>query len=114
MKRMKVTQLMAMALLMVMGATSLPAKAADAPPAAGSVDLNSAGKEALMTLPGVGPSKAEAIIAHRQATPFSTVEDVQQVKGIGPGLYAKIRDFLKVGQSPAPLWKPGETAATKK
>lgn len=112
MKRWGKWLVVAMVVLNCVGSTV--AMAAETPASHSIIDLNTASKDELMTLPGVGPSKADAIMAHRQLTPFATVEDVQQVKGVGPGLYAKIRDFLKVGNSPAPVWKAGEAGSTKK
>lgn len=52
--------------------------------AAGTVDINSADVQTLQTLDGIGPSKAQAIVAYRQANgPFKSVEDFGKVKGIG-------------------------------
>ncbi|MFC0188115.1 helix-hairpin-helix domain-containing protein [Fictibacillus aquaticus] len=49
-----------------------------------SIIINSATKEELMELPGVGPAKADAIISYRDANgPFSTFEDLLEVRGIG-------------------------------
>ncbi|WP_368738733.1 ComEA family DNA-binding protein [Escherichia coli] len=44
---------------------------------------------------GIGQKKAEAIIEYRQKNgKFKTIEDIQQVKGIGPTLFAKNKDKL--------------------
>lgn len=52
---------------------------------AGPIDINSADAAALDALPGVGPSTAAKIIAEREANgPFSSVEDLARVSGIGP------------------------------
>jgi competence ComEA-like helix-hairpin-helix protein len=60
------------------------------------VDLNTAGEKALLTLPGVGPSTARAILAHRAARgPFAAVEDLLQVKGIGPKKLEALRPFVR-------------------
>ncbi len=61
------------------------------------IDLNSADSTALQTLPGVGPVTAEAIIAHRQAQPFTRVEDLLLVHGIGPKTYERLKDLVTVG-----------------
>lgn len=54
-----------------------------------TVDLNSATAEQLMTLKGIGKKKAEAIILYRQAhNGFKRIEELEQVKGIGPKLLA--------------------------
>lgn len=63
-----------------------------------ALDLNRADAAALDTLPGIGPATAEAIIAYREANgPFKRSEDIQNVKGIGPAVYAKIEDAIMVG-----------------
>jgi competence protein ComEA len=49
-----------------------------------SVNINSADAQALASLKGVGPAKAAAIIAYRDANgPFSSVEELIEVRGIG-------------------------------
>jgi competence protein ComEA len=57
------------------------------------VDLNTATKEELDALPGIGPVKAQAII---DARPFKTIEDVMKVKGIKEGEFGKIKDLISV------------------
>lgn len=62
------------------------------------IDLNRADADALDSLPGIGPATAEAILAYREANgPFKRSEDIQNVKGIGPAVYAKIEDAITVG-----------------
>ncbi|RAF18283.1 ComEA family DNA-binding protein, partial [Burkholderia multivorans] len=61
------------------------------------IDLNTADSTTLQTLPGVGPVTAEAIIAHREATPFISVEDLLLVKGIGPKTFESLKDLVTVG-----------------
>jgi competence protein ComEA len=64
---------------------------------AGPVDLNTATVDQLDRLPGVGPSTAAAIIAHRQQYgPFTSVEDLAAVKGIGPAKVAALRGLVTV------------------
>jgi competence protein ComEA len=57
------------------------------------VNLNTASKEELEALDGIGPVKAQAIIDNR---PFSKPEDVMKVDGIKEGTYEKIRDHITV------------------
>lgn len=64
----------------------------------GLIDLNSADAAALDTLSGIGPATAAAIIEYREANgPFKRSEDIQNVKGIGPAVYAKIKDQITAG-----------------
>jgi competence ComEA-like helix-hairpin-helix protein len=58
-----------------------------------TININSASQEQLESLLGVGPVKAEAIIAGR---PFAKIEDIMKVRGIKEKTFAKIRDYLKV------------------
>jgi len=60
------------------------------------VDLNTASKQQLMRLPGVGPSTADKIIEHRKNRKFTSVDDLLDVKGIGPAKLAKIRAYATV------------------
>jgi competence protein ComEA len=71
------------------------AKTKDMPKAkaGGKVDLNTASKEELDALPGIGEVLSERII---EARPFKTIEDVMKVKGIKEGEFAKIKDLITV------------------
>lgn len=61
------------------------------------VDLNSAGPGELETLPGIGPALAGRIVAHReQVGAFASVEELQDVSGIGPVLMDQLRDLVTV------------------
>lgn len=61
------------------------------------VNLNTADKEALMELSGIGESKAEAIIAYREENGgFHAKEDILNVQGIKEGTYEKIKDDIVV------------------
>lgn len=64
----------------------------------GLVDLNSADAAALDELPGVGPSTAAAIIAHREKDgAFSSVDGLLDVRGIGEAKLEALRDLVTVG-----------------
>lgn len=69
--------------------------------ATGKIDVNKATAQELATLPGVGPSKAQAIVEHRAKEPFAKPDDLRKVKGIGDKLYEKLRDQITVGEAPA-------------
>jgi len=79
-----------------------PAPAAGAPSGAAStgavpVDLNTATADQLATLPGIGPSLAQAIVDHRdRAGPFASVEGLLDVRGIGPAKLEAVRDLVRV------------------
>ena len=61
----------------------------------GLVNINSASKEELMTLPGIGESKADKIIAYREANGrFNSPEGIMEISGIKDGLYNKIKDKI--------------------
>jgi comEA protein len=71
------------------------------------VDINAASSEELATLPGIGPSKAQAIVEHRAKAPFATPDDLRKVKGIGDKLYESLRDRITVGDAPASSGRGG-------
>jgi competence ComEA-like helix-hairpin-helix protein len=56
------------------------------------INLNTATQEELETLPGVGSKLAQNIIAARQKKPFTSLQDLDQVSGVGPTLLEKISD----------------------
>ncbi len=63
----------------------------------GLVDLNRADKEALMTLPGIGEARAEAILVWREEHgAFQKPEDIMQVSGIKEAAYEKLKDKITV------------------
>ena len=64
---------------------------------AGPLDLNTATATDLETLPGIGPTLAEAIVRQREKMGrFKSVDDLKQVRGIGEGRFADIRDLVRV------------------
>lgn len=61
------------------------------------LNINEADASALATLPGIGPSKAKAIVEYREKKgAFRQVDDLMKVKGIGKKMMAKIRDQVRV------------------
>ena len=60
-------------------------------------NLNTAKLLQLQLLPGIGPKMAERVIQYRQAHGgFQSVEQIMDVKGIGPKKFEKMKPFLKV------------------
>lgn len=61
------------------------------------ININTASADELDRLPGIGKTKAKAIIDYRtQNGPFKTPEDIQKVKGIKAGGFAKLKDHIKL------------------
>lgn len=64
---------------------------------AGLININTASQAELESLPYIGPSLAQRIIEYREQNgPFKSIEDIQKVKGIGPAIFAKIKDLITV------------------
>jgi len=62
-----------------------------------TLDLNTATESELIQLPGVGPSLARRIVEYREANgPFQTLDDLQNVSGIGASKFAKMEQFLRL------------------
>ena len=71
-------------------------KAAKLPAAA--IDINKGTVNDLQKLPGIGPSLAKQIVAYREKHgPFSRIEDLMVIKGIGFKKWKEIRPFVRVG-----------------
>ena len=67
-----------------------------------AVNLNTATKEELIALPGIGPAKAQAILDYRKANgAFKSVEELKDVKGIGAKRFEKLKPELTVAPSSA-------------
>lgn len=65
------------------------------------LDLNRADQEQLATLPGIGPTLAERIVADRERRgPFGDADALMRVPGIGPKRLAQVRAFLTVTEGP--------------
>jgi competence protein ComEA len=83
--------------------------------AAEKVNINTADAETLdRVLVNIGPAKAEAIVAHREANgPFLSAEQLALVKGIGLKTVEKNRDLIEIGAVPGrkPTGAAGASAA---
>ena len=61
------------------------------------VNINTASKEELDTLPGIGPSTAEKIINYRKEKgKFKSIEEIKDVSGIGDSKYENIKDMIEI------------------
>jgi competence protein ComEA len=87
--------------------------------ATAALNLNTATKDELVALPGIGPAKAQAIVDFRnQHGPFRSVDEVRKVKGIGEKLFTQIKPELSIGApkpgtAPAPAAKGDAKAAPR-
>ncbi len=79
-------------LLLALGLVLCPAIAL------GAININTATKDELVALPGIGPAKAQAIVDYRKAHgPFKSVEELKDVKGIGAKRFEQLKPDLAVG-----------------
>ncbi len=65
------------------------------------ININSATQAQLETLPHIGPGLAREIIRYREEHgPFRNINEIQEVPGIGPTIFARIKDSITVGDQP--------------
>jgi len=63
----------------------------------GKININSADKTLLETLPGIGPTRAEGIIEHRERHgSFETIDEIKNVSGIGDKIFEGLKDYVTV------------------
>ncbi len=81
--------------------------------AADLIDLNTATPQQLESLPGIGPALAAKIIEYRQTKPFTSIEQIKEVKGIGDAKFEQIKNLITAGGSQPQANATGGTAAPK-
>lgn len=62
----------------------------------GKININSASLSELDSLPGIGPVYAQRIIDYRQKKPFSSIEEIKEIQGIGDKTFAKFKDLITI------------------
>lgn len=60
------------------------------------ISINNATKEELMSISGIGESKADSIIEYRKENEFKSIEDIKNISGIGDSLFEKIKNYITV------------------
>ena len=60
------------------------------------VNINTASKEELMTITGIGESKANSILEYRNKTKFNSIEDIKNISGIGDKFFEQIKNYITV------------------
>jgi competence protein ComEA len=77
-----------------------------------TININTASKDELVALPGIGPAKAQAILDYRKSHgPFKSVEELKDVKGIGAKRFEKLKPELAV-TGPTSVKAEGKGAAS--
>ena len=65
----------------------------------GKININTASLSELISLPGIGEKRAQKIISYREKIgSFKDTEDIKKVKGIGEGIYTKIKDMIEISE----------------
>lgn len=63
----------------------------------GKININTASIDELDLLPGIGPTYAQRIVDYRKKNgPFKTISEIQNVSGIGPKTFEKLKDLITI------------------
>lgn len=60
------------------------------------ININTASKDELMSLPNIGEKRAEAIIEYRKTNKFDKIEDIKKIRGIGDKYFEALKDLITV------------------
>jgi len=77
------------------------------------ININTATKEELMSLPGIGNATAEAILEYRKENKFNEIDDIKNVKGIGDAKFEKIKGQISVSGDTKMADKPAKSDGKK-
>jgi competence ComEA-like helix-hairpin-helix protein len=75
------------------------------------ININTASSTELQTLSGIGPTYAQRIIDYRTLTPFKTIDEIKNVKGIGDATFNKIKDYITVGDPAVQATEDGSVSS---
>ena len=89
---------------------ALQVKPAPSATSSGVVNINEASGEQLQLLPGVGPSRADAIVTYRKSHPFKRVEELTRIKGIGRKSLLRLRTLLSISGPTTLKERPAKTS----
>jgi competence protein ComEA len=89
------------------GRSATPAVPGESRPGGAVINLNEASEAQLILLPGVGPSRATAIVNYRRQHPFKHVEELQRIRGIGRKTFARLRPLLALSGPTTLTARPG-------
>ncbi len=64
-----------------------------------AMNLQTASKDELMSIKGIGPKKADQIIKYRKTNRIKSADDLQNIKGFGPGIIANVKGDKKVSKA---------------
>jgi competence protein ComEA len=64
----------------------------------GKININTASREELETLPRIGPKLADTIVEYRSKHPFRSIEEIQNVPRIGPKTFDGLKELITVGE----------------
>lgn len=79
------------------------------------IDINKADFEQLVSLPGIGPSKAKSILEYREKVgEFKSIDELVNVSGIGHATLEKIKDYVKIGNAENKEYKISNNEKQKK